>query len=260
VFSALTREALDRLAAEGTHLVFNTPNPVSLAGYRRLGWQVVTRWPRYFRLRRPLSYWGHRFGFPIGARGERTAWAACFGPGVQPWDRFVAADPARVASLVERSEAGRARQPYRTSRTWPYLAWRYGGLAELHRARASGEPYVRYGVFALEDAGRLRAAAVLRPTLSGGLAGASLVELFLDPPDPALGHTVLTRMLESLTADYAVAHFARGTAEHSALVASGFHRLPRQSTPFAVRTVTAHGADPLVVEHWDLSLGDLEVF
>jgi GNAT superfamily N-acetyltransferase len=260
VFSALTREAVDRLLAEGVHLVFNTPNPVSLAGYRRLGWQVVTRWPRYFRLRRPLAYWRHRLGLPVGTRGVRAPWTACFGPNVQPWDRFVAAGPARLASLVERSEGGRAHRPYRTPRTWPYLAWRYGRLAELHRARSAGEPYARYGVFALESAGRLRAAAVLRPTLGGGLAGASLVELFLDPPDAEFGRTVIARMLESLTADYVVAHFARGTVEHSALVASRFHRLPRQSTTFVVRPLTPHGSDPLVVDGWDLSLGDLEVF
>jgi GNAT superfamily N-acetyltransferase len=260
VFSGLTRDALDRLAAEGAHLVFNTPNPVSLAGYRRLGWRVVTRWPRYFRLRRPLAYWRHQLGIPVDARGMRTPWGACFGPAVQPWDRFVAAGPARFATLVERSEAGRARRTYRTPRTWPYLAWRYGGLPELHRGGSSGEPYVRYGVFPLEDAGRLRAAAVLRPTLSGGLAGASLVELFLDPPDAAFARAALVHMLEALTADYVVAHFARGTVEHAALAASRFHRLPRQSTTFAVRALAAHGSDPLLVDHWDLSLGDLEVF
>jgi GNAT superfamily N-acetyltransferase len=260
VFSDLTRTALGRLAAEGVHLVFNTPNPVSLAGYRRLGWQVVTHWPRYFRLRRPLAYWRHRLGLRRGGPPDRTAWAGCFGPTIEPWDRFVAAHRERFARLVAHSEAGRERRPYRTARTWPYLAWRYGRLAELHSAPSSGEPYLRYGVFALEDAGRLCGAAVLRPTLSGGLAGASLVELFLDPPDAALGRTVLTRLLDSLTADYVVAQFARGTVEHAALVASRFHRLPRQAPTVAVRPVTAHGADPLDPDQWDLSLGDLEVF
>jgi GNAT superfamily N-acetyltransferase len=260
VFSALTRTALDRLAAEGVHLVFNTPNPVSLAGYRHLGWRVLTRWPRYFRLRRPLAYWRHRLGIPLRVPGERSPWTACFGPEVQPWDRFVDANSAQFARLVEHSEAVRARRQYRTPRTWPYLVWRYGRLAELHRPTSSGEPYARYGVFALEEAGRLRAAAVLRPTLSGGLAGASLVELFLDPSDAALGHTVLTSLFDSLRADYVVAHFARGTVEYAALVATRFQRLPRQATTFAVRTLTPHGADPLDVDQWDLSLGDLEVF
>jgi GNAT superfamily N-acetyltransferase len=260
VFSALTQEAVKRLAAEGAHFVFNTPNPASLAGYRRLGWQVLTRWPRYLRLRHPLAYWRHRLGRRAGGRDERTAWAACFGPDVQPWDRFVAAGPARLANLVERSETARGSRPYRTPRTWPYLAWRYGGLAALHRARDAGEPYLRYGVFAIEDAGRLRVAAVLRPTLSRGLAGVSLVELFLDPPDPELGRAAIERLLASLDADYVVAHFARGTPEQSALAAAGFHRLPGQATTFVVRPIAAHGWDPLDADRWDLSLGDLEVF
>jgi GNAT superfamily N-acetyltransferase len=260
VFSGLTCEALDRLTEAGVHLVFNTPNPASLAGYRRLGWQVVTRWPRYFRLRRPIAYWRHRLGIPTRAREARAAWTACFGPDVQPWERFVAGGPSRLADLVECAEAGRARRPYRTPRTWPFLQWRYGRLAELHREHGAGEPYLRYGVLPVEDGGRLRAAAVLRPTLNGDLAGVSLVELFLESPDVDLGRTTLARLWQNLPADYVVAHFAPGTAEHAALQASGFHRLPGQATTFAVRPLAGHGADPLDPGAWDLSLGDLEVF
>jgi hypothetical protein len=101
---------------------------------------------------------------------------------------------------------------------------------------------------------------VLRPTQSAGLAGVSLVELFLERPDVELGRAALAALRASITPDYVLAHFARGTVEHAALVASAFHRLPGQAVTFAVRALAAHGTDPGVAEHWDLSLGDLEVF
>jgi GNAT superfamily N-acetyltransferase len=260
VFSTLTQTALGRLTAEGADLVFNTPNPVSLAGYRRLGWRTLTRWPRYFRILRPVPYWRRRLRLPGRPTRGGIPWTRCFGPAVQPWSAFAAAEPDRLQSLVERSEAARRKRPYRTPRTWPYLVWRYGRLEAIPSPRPGEEPYTRYGVFPFERAGRLQGLAVLRPSISAGLAGVSLVELFLERPDVDLGRAVVKATLASTTADYLVAHFARGTAELSAIARMGFLPFPWRAITFAVRPLAARSADPLSAAEWDLSLGDLEVF
>ena len=58
VFSSLTRAGLDRCAAEGIPLVFNTPNSKSLPGYLKLGWREVAKWPMWLRVRRPVKMAG----------------------------------------------------------------------------------------------------------------------------------------------------------------------------------------------------------
>jgi GNAT superfamily N-acetyltransferase len=47
IFRKLTLQAVDECKAEGTGIVFNSPNPVSMAGYLKMGWSVVGRLPLY---------------------------------------------------------------------------------------------------------------------------------------------------------------------------------------------------------------------
>lgn len=43
IFKKLTLQAVDECKAEGVGLVFNSPNPQSIAGYLKMGWQVAGR-------------------------------------------------------------------------------------------------------------------------------------------------------------------------------------------------------------------------
>lgn len=54
VFRRLTLEALDALTPD-TDFVFNTPNEISLAGYLRMGWHLVSRLPIYVRPALPFG-------------------------------------------------------------------------------------------------------------------------------------------------------------------------------------------------------------
>lgn len=45
IFKKLTLQAVDECKAEGVSLVFNTPNPISMAGYLKMGWQQAGRMP-----------------------------------------------------------------------------------------------------------------------------------------------------------------------------------------------------------------------
>ncbi len=55
LFTAMTLQGLDALAGQGIDFVFNTPNPVSLPGYLKMGWRVVGRVPVAVRPRNPTS-------------------------------------------------------------------------------------------------------------------------------------------------------------------------------------------------------------
>ena len=52
IFSKLTQQSVEQARADGVNLIFNTPNPQSMAGYLKMGWQLTGR-PRL--LIRPLN-------------------------------------------------------------------------------------------------------------------------------------------------------------------------------------------------------------
>lgn len=45
IFKKLTLQALDECKAEGVDMVFNTPNPISMQGYLKMGWRTIGRLP-----------------------------------------------------------------------------------------------------------------------------------------------------------------------------------------------------------------------
>lgn len=97
VFRQLTEAAVERAREAGVHLIFNTPNPQSGAGYLKMGWQEVG---------------------VIGAM-------------VRPLRRFLAKSdrpPTVEGSLEwgEREPTDREPLGLRTPRTVEYLKWRFG--------------------------------------------------------------------------------------------------------------------------------------
>lgn len=49
IFKKLTLQAVDECRAEGVSLVFNSPNPISMQGYLKMGWSLAGRLPLYIR-------------------------------------------------------------------------------------------------------------------------------------------------------------------------------------------------------------------
>ena len=245
LFTLLTRRAL-RSAGSGAAFVFNTPNRASLAGYRKLGWRLVARWPLCFHVRRPERFAARTRGH---SEAHASSWDACFGPGIARAADFFAHDGAAVASVVRSAERTRTDGRYRTPRTLRYLRWRYGN-----------PPHLSYGVHRLDDARGLAGFVLMRPNRRGGLNEIVLTEMFLRAPDAGFAAELLAGALDSTRADYLVAHFAAQSIERRALDAAGFHPVRGETIPFAVRPLRPTGTDPLRARSWDLSLGDLEVF
>lgn len=47
IFKKLTLQAVEECKAEGVHMVFNSPNPISMQGYLKMGWSEAGRLPLY---------------------------------------------------------------------------------------------------------------------------------------------------------------------------------------------------------------------
>lgn len=119
IFRRLTMEALEVARGKGVHLVFNTPNPRSGAGYLSMGWKEVGK---IGVLVRP------RLG-PAVRPSEMTAPSlASVAPGVGPF---------RPVEVADRPPRG-----LRTERTTIYQRWRF----ESH-------PTVRYALVGSDDGG-----------------------------------------------------------------------------------------------------------
>ena len=96
IFRRLSQDAVDMARHEGVHLVFNTPNPRSGAGYLSMGWMEVGRIGVMVR--------------PLLGGWRREGWVEA--QGSSPWSG---------RSLPDRPPRG-----LRTRRTEEYATWRYG--------------------------------------------------------------------------------------------------------------------------------------
>ncbi|MEO8414732.1 MAG: GNAT family N-acetyltransferase [Ginsengibacter sp.] len=50
IFKKLTMQAVEECKAEGVDMVFNSPNPISMQGYLKMGWSTVGKLPLYIRI------------------------------------------------------------------------------------------------------------------------------------------------------------------------------------------------------------------
>ena len=231
IFSRLTREALSACEAQGVSLVFNTPNDRSRPGYLKMGWSVVTTWPIWIKVRRPVR---------LAATGLRRDLRTGRSLEPPPRSALVAAADAFSAERAPRSFEPRVLH---TPRSLPYLRWRYvdGPLAYHVLSRGS-------------------ATVVTRPRERGRLREAVVCEVFGDEDAQDDLRRILRILPEEADVDHAVAHLGRGWPGRAELRSAGYLRLPRGGITFAVRPLTADGPDPLVPASWSLCLGDLEVF
>jgi GNAT superfamily N-acetyltransferase len=121
VFRRLTEAAVERAREAGVHLIFNTPNPQSGAGYLKMGWQqvgVIGAMVRPLRLRRFLaksdrpptveggSVWGEREATdrePLGLRTPRSVEYLKWRFGMHPTARYFVSQTADGSVAVLRS-------------------------------------------------------------------------------------------------------------------------------------------------------------
>jgi GNAT superfamily N-acetyltransferase len=238
VFSSLTAAALDEL--RGTHLVFNTPNPVSLRLYRKLGWELVGKIGMAVRVRRP-------FGLAAGLTSSRNGHAS--GPEPPPIEAPPAAealaDGDGISALLEAAQGGDRRLS--TPRDLEYLRWRYASA-----------PFLDYRAFVERDRG-VSGLAIFRVRRRRGLWESTLAELIMRPGARQAGRTLIRRVVEAAPVDHATCTFPTGSFAARDAARCGFLPSPTGHR-LAVNRLASISPDPTESRAWALTLGDLEVF
>jgi GNAT superfamily N-acetyltransferase len=248
VFARLTQTSLDQARADGVHLIFNTPNPQSMAGYLKLGWHLIGR-PRL--LVRPLNPLGITRGLLLRSRAKLHAEDV---PG------FFRSPPRGMESLFEHGERveqiltfddGLTAEGLRTARSLDFLRWRYANA-----------PSLRY--FALWTGERpLTGLTIFRPSIRNGLREIMLCEFLIGYGAATHARDLIAQLSKMVRADYLVAAASPGSYHWGTLRRAGFIPLPERFSPnFTCYPLNwpADAPDPRRLQHWRLSLGDLEVF
>jgi hypothetical protein len=222
--------AVDRLRAQGTAFVFNTPNDQSRPGYLKMGWRVVGRPPvsvrlgsvpsavRMVRSREPA----HRWSEP-SAIGE-------------PASAFLAAAAAPIGELLASQPKSRG---IRTARSVDYLSWRYGAEFLGYRAVPANE-------------GVERGVVICRVRRRGAARELVLDELLVPDGDSRLASAMVRTLAAEADADYII------RIDKRAVSAGRFIRLPRQGPVLTWREVC--DARMPALADFDLTMGDVELF
>jgi len=245
VFRRLTLDLVERARAEGTALIFNTPNPHSRAGYLAMGWRSLGRVPLLVRPLRP----GRLAASAIGG-GDRYA-AAPPGPpaGMEPAAELIA-DPG-AERFLSGLWAGEAR--LHTLRTAAYLRWRYG------EAPVNAPAYGALRRFE-GDAGAI---VIARERVRRGVRGIVLSEVLVRGGER--GERAAAELIGKIArsgADYLAAIAARGTPERRALRAAGLLPVGRRGPHLTVRELAPPppAIAPASWHGWRPAAGDLELF
>jgi GNAT superfamily N-acetyltransferase len=243
VFRRLTLSLLDEMAEEGTAFVFNTPNGQSRPGYLKMGWESVGRVSLWVRLL-PAAW--------LGSSTRRRR-----GPRVTPRPGAPFGRPARELLLDPRLPLLLHALPeegdrLRTVRDLRYLRWRYGSVPGFdYRARWRIE-------------GRDGAAVIARIKRGGRLDELRICELLVGSGASSLrmGRRLLRSVIRDTDAHCITAMAMGGTPSQPLLLRCGFVPAPRMGPVMTVRPLAleGNGVDPLHRSHWDLSVGDLELF
>jgi GNAT superfamily N-acetyltransferase len=243
IFSQLTQEALARLRTE-IELVFNTPNSKSRPGYLKMGWQEIGEVPVAIRIGKPVRFaarltpfFGHHVPDPMTEMPPITAERAA----------RVLEDRDEIEGLL--NDGKREMQRYETPRTFDYMRWRYA-TAPLLDYRA-----VRY-----ERGGHLEGIAIFRVRPRGALREATVTEILVRQGSDRTARRLLGRILSASNAD----HLTCSTPAFGEHWFSSF-RWRSFRTPHGIDLVVNTlgkdtQPDPMSLDSWALSLGDLELF
>jgi len=229
IFTTLTLAALDDLRSEGIDMIFNTPNEKSLPGYLKMDWRVVGRLPVSIM---PTQVRSLRTLFRARVPAARTG--VLVNAGLAPGVAF--ADHETIADLLARTPV---RPGLTTRRTPEFLAWRYGYEA-LH-----------YRVLPVED-GIGAGFAVFRLRRRGAAMEAVICDVLIPT-----GRVGAERRLSRRTAEVAgVDYLLR--LDRRLVTRDPFLRIPRIGPVLTFRGVVTPEAPRL--EHWNLTMGDVELF
>jgi GNAT superfamily N-acetyltransferase len=235
IFSQLTTRALDDLRREA-QFVFNTPNEKSKPGYLKMGWQVTGDLPIAVKLRRPLRF----------ARGVRNLKESS--PALRPAPEVNAPRAAQALASVADLEAllAAAKGPdhrLSTAHSLDSLAWRYARSPQLDYRVVGGSEGL----------------AIFRIRPRGSLWETTVAEVLVPNGDATAARSLLKAAARSAEVDHMTCLLPPGSAAHKGARRTGFFRSPIGMT-LTANPLQPSSPNPLDMDSWALSLGDVEVF
>jgi hypothetical protein len=226
IFTKLTLHGIEELR-DDVAFVFNTPNDQSRPGYLKMGWQVVGKLPTAVRPTRVA-------GIPriLTARVPAERWTS---PSTAGEDAAVVlADTTAVEELVASLPASNG---LRTRLSPAFLRWRYATPLLGYRA-------------VVAPGGLRDGVAIFRIRARGDAREAALSAVLARGDDRALTARLTRAVAGVADADYVI-RIGGGRVAPGGMV-----QLPGQGPVLTWRAV----GSPTPPAHWDLSLGDIELF
>ena len=249
VFSALIRKAVENVKNSGIDLIFNTPNATVLPGYLKLGWSLVS----VIRPQIKILHYPRVIMGIARSRGKRQPSALdrsarYLRQELPSIDEFLSEEKA-IERLLQSREQKRDNRLH-TRLTLEYLRWRYAQY-----------PFAKYRTIYWQAHGDFSGCIIFRPSGRLGMKEIVLSQLIVPGFDYSIASGLVKEMISSLNADYIVAYFPKRSFERDILRKNGFHDLPFQGLNFAVKSLKkAPELNPMQIDSWELSLGDLEIF
>jgi GNAT superfamily N-acetyltransferase len=235
IFSQLTKRALDDLRSEA-QFVFNTPNDKSKPGYLKMGWRVAGDLPIAIKVRRPLRF----------ARGARNLRESTSSPRPAPEVNAPRASEALASVTDLEGLLAAARGPVHrlsTAHSADTLAWRYARSPQLDYRIVGGNEGL----------------AILRVRPRGPLWEATVAEVLVPHGDAAEARSLLKAAARSADVDHMTCLLPPGSAALKGARRTGFLRSPTGMT-LTANPLQPSSPNPLDMDSWALSLGDVEVF
>jgi GNAT superfamily N-acetyltransferase len=244
IFSTLTRQLADEMRDQGVDFIFNTPNDKSRAGYLKLGWKEVGRFPLWVKPLRPT----------------RAGLRKILGRGVPDSDEE--APPADVFlrdELFARPDLGvwleKMDEPQaglHTRHNVQTLQWRYVDI-----------PGFAYGADARFE-GEHGALAIWRHRRREGLRELAFEEVFttVGQGGARMGQDLIKGICKRSRAHYALGSSPTESRAGNAFKGAGFIRVPGIGPIFTARPLSHAPGLPVISrwKGWSLSLGDGELF
>jgi len=254
LFSILTKKALEDLTQQGVSVIYATPKlkGKSIGGYLKLDFTMIDPWPVYIKVLHPLSFLK---GITIGRKRSTIqfvpGWDDVFDDDVLSFNELLNKYPEQELGvfLDEADQNRKAISGWRIKKDYKFISWRYGE-----------HPNVDFGFVPLAENGKLTALGIIRRNVRYEMIEVVISELlFLDSKD-SLGEKLLKKIKNSIKADYLIAHYNKNTSELSALKRSKFIKAPGQDIVFLIKELAAKRENFVSHVHWNLSLGDIELF
>jgi GNAT superfamily N-acetyltransferase len=248
LFRRLTEDALDAMAGDQIAMVWNTPNPASLSGYRSMGWHELGRLP--------VAAMPASARFPVVVTTAKRAAGRDAVPtsfGVAAWEVF--GHDSAIDGLLAHACPG---EGLATRRTPEFLAWRYGNPALGYRALAAdGGTAAGLAVFRLRQRGRAVEAVVCDVLVPDATPSPGSDRPVRAASGAAVGsagvrRALLRRIARETKADYLL------RIDRRRVTRGPFVRLPALGPVFACRPLD--GNPPPALGEWALTMGDVELF